>query len=571
MHDGAVYKPSLIALAAATALLLPASAGAARHVYVTGSGSSSVAAAEVGADGSLHPVAGSPFATGALGPEAVVVTPDGSNAFVSHHLSAGALPLVGFGVGEDGALSSLPGSPFGGDSRVGLAITPDGTRMYGLDQFHDAVVGFSIGESGAPTPLAGLPAGSGGNLPVAVAVTPGGGYLYVVNRGSENVQGFAIAGDGGLTALSPSAVGDTPFAVAVTPDGDHVYVANSGSDDISAFAISADGSLTPVAGSPFATGGSGPFGLALTPDGRHLYATNGSSDDVSAFAISADGALTAVAGSPFGLPAGAGSPMAGAVTPDSSKLYAATATGDNVAGFGIAADGALSALPGSPYTLDVAVPDVWSIAVSPDQPPTAAFAAPGGVSGAPTTFDASASTDPDGAIARYEWDFGDGATADTASAGASHTYSTPGEYRVKLTLTDDEGCSTAFVHTGQTASCNGGPSATAERSVSVRAPDPPPAAAPTPPAPSSRVCRSGRNFSLRLPRPPRGRRIASAVVRLNGKRVRVRTRRGRPVSARIDLRGRKPGRYTVRIRIRLDDDRLIRRTRIYRTCGIKLR
>ena len=567
MHDGAVYERSLIALAAAAALLVPASAGAERHVYVAGSGSSSVAAAEVGADGSLHPVAGSPFATGAIGPEAIVVTPGGSNAFVSHHLSAGPLSLVGFGVGHDGALSSLPGSPFGGDSRVGLAVTPDGARLYGLDQFHDAVVGFSIGESGSPAPLADLPAGSGGNFPVAVAVTPDGRHLYVVNRGSENVQGFAIAADGGLAALSSMAVGSTPFAVAVTPDGAHLYVANSSSADVSAFAISADGWLAPVAGSPFATGGSGSFGLALTPDGRHLYATNGSSDDVSAFAISSGGALAAVAGSPFSVPATAGGPMAGAVTPDSSRLYVANATGDNVAGFGIAGDGGLAALPGSPYALGVAAPDVWSIAVSPDQPPAASFAAPDAISGVPATFDASASADPDGEVARYDWDFGDGTTAATGSPAASHTYASPGVYRVRLTLTDDEGCSTAFVHTGQTASCNGAPGATAERSVSVRPPGPPPAAAPPP---AGRACQSGRNILVRLTR-PRGRRIVTAVVRLNGKRVRVRTHRGRPVSARIDLRGRRPGRYTVRIRLRLDNGRLIRRTRVYRTCATRLR
>lgn len=562
MDDGAVSKRSLIALAAATALLHPAFAGAARHVYVAGSGSGSVAAAEVGADGALHPVAGSPFATGAIGPEAVVVTPGGSNAFVSHHLSAGPLALVGFGVGQDGALASLPGSPFGGDSRVGLAVTPDGTLLYGLDQFHDAVVGFSIGETGSPMPLPGFPAPSGGNFPVAVAVTPDGRHLYVANRGSANVQGFAIAGDGGLTALSSAAVGSTPFALAVTPDGARLYVANASSDDISGFGISADGSLAPVAGSPFATGGSGSFGLAMTPDGRHLYATNSSSDDVSAFAISSGGALTAVAGSPFSVPATAGSPMAGAVTPDSSRLYVANAVGDNVAGFGIGGDGGLTALPGSPYALGVALPDVWSIAVGPDQPPHADFAAQESISGAPATFDASASTDPDSEIARYEWDFGDGATTTTGSPTTSHTYASSGVYRVKLALTDSEGCSTHFVHTGQTASCNGAPSAVVERSVAIRLPGPPFAVAP---APVGRPCQSGRNFRIRLPS-PRGRRIVSAVVRLNGKPVRVRTRRGRPISVRIDLRGRKPGRYTVRIRIRLDNGRVIHRTRIYRTC-----
>ncbi|MDX6750366.1 PKD domain-containing protein [Geminicoccaceae bacterium 1502E] len=54
-------------------------------------------------------------------------------------------------------------------------------------------------------------------------------------------------------------------------------------------------------------------------------------------------------------------------------------------------------------------------------------------------FDGSASHDPDGAIARWLWDFGDG----TAGEGPSpvHVYREPGRYRVVLTVTDDSGTS----------------------------------------------------------------------------------------------------------------------------------
>jgi PKD repeat protein len=52
-------------------------------------------------------------------------------------------------------------------------------------------------------------------------------------------------------------------------------------------------------------------------------------------------------------------------------------------------------------------------------------------------FDGSASRDPDGTIAAYRWDFGDGAQATTATA--SHAYAAAGAFVAKLTVTDNAG------------------------------------------------------------------------------------------------------------------------------------
>ena len=58
---------------------------------------------------------------------------------------------------------------------------------------------------------------------------------------------------------------------------------------------------------------------------------------------------------------------------------------------------------------------------------------------APATFnfDASASTDPDGSITSYLWNFGDGSRESLAVV--PHTYGSAGTYRVRLTVTDNTG------------------------------------------------------------------------------------------------------------------------------------
>ena len=78
-----------------------------------------------------------------------------------------------------------------------------------------------------------------------------------------------------------------------------------------------------------------------------------------------------------------------------------------------------------------------------NQPPTAAFTA------TPTnlvaTFDATASSDADGTVTGYAWDFGDSTTG--TGSKPTHTYGSAGSYPVKLTVTDDQGATNSLTKT----------------------------------------------------------------------------------------------------------------------------
>jgi PKD repeat protein len=55
------------------------------------------------------------------------------------------------------------------------------------------------------------------------------------------------------------------------------------------------------------------------------------------------------------------------------------------------------------------------------------------------SFSGGNSSDSDGYITSYDWDFGDGSTA--SGENVSHAYSSPGRYTVSLTVQDDDGAS----------------------------------------------------------------------------------------------------------------------------------
>jgi PKD repeat protein len=86
-----------------------------------------------------------------------------------------------------------------------------------------------------------------------------------------------------------------------------------------------------------------------------------------------------------------------------------------------------------------AVATASGIVVITNSPPTAAISAP--AQAAPSqviSFSGAESSDPNGSISDWVWDFGDGSGTQTGTE-VQHSYETPGTYTVTLIALDDEG------------------------------------------------------------------------------------------------------------------------------------
>ena len=73
------------------------------------------------------------------------------------------------------------------------------------------------------------------------------------------------------------------------------------------------------------------------------------------------------------------------------------------------------------------------------------------------SFDGSTSSDPDGTVVSYAWDFGDSTTG--AGATPPHTYTVTGSYQVTLTVTDNLGATGSVVHSVDVVAPNVAPTA----------------------------------------------------------------------------------------------------------------
>ena len=167
----------------------------------------------------------------------------------------------------DIATNNVVGSPIPvGRLPEGVAVTPDGTKVYvannnlnlnGTGTDTDTV---SVITTATNTVVATITVG---NQPSGVAVTPDGTKVYVANRGSGTVSAIATATNA-VVATIP--VGGNPYGIAVTPDGTNVYVTTGNTVSVIDTATNnVVGSPIPVGNSAQVVGIIGPLPLVVPP------------------------------------------------------------------------------------------------------------------------------------------------------------------------------------------------------------------------------------------------------------------------------------------------------------------
>jgi len=434
-----LWIAALVATAAAALFAAGAPAGV---LYANNYNEKTLAALGIGADGLLTPLTGSPFATPFFAEE-FAITPDGRTMVESYGFDAhvGVLTISPSGV------PATAGTPLSDQAYGYPAITPDGRFAY-VPRLAGGVFAYAIGADGNLTRIGN---GFGSGEMEMPAITPDGRFVLLPNYGGSTIERLAIQPDGTLQPAGTSPAGTpNPLALQVTPNGKFAVLLGSptfGENRILSLAIGADGSLTPT-GPPLETNGDASGNPVIAPNGRYVYLADGNEATVSAYSIEGNGVLSKI-GAPT--PVGFSQPEAIGISVDGRHLYVEQSSGHGIQAFSIAADGGLTKT--GPLADTGGDSDGTSLVPWPAVPTATLGPVPQVTPGKKATFSAS-SSDRGAAITGFSWNFGDGTTPSNTASPVQHTFKKPGIYTVTVTANDDAGCA-GFVFTGQSAYCNG--------------------------------------------------------------------------------------------------------------------
>lgn len=270
-----------------------------KFLLAVNSGSNSIAVFRIQTDGSLTPVAGSPFPSGGQTP--VSIGMNGNNVFVVNKSDDPMSPptfkpnYATFTLDNGGRLSATPSSFFettAGCSPALALVSRDGKYIFGADFLGFSLTpaqgtlrSFSVDGSGKLSPVDGTPytlTGAGGAL--GLCQHPSGDILYVGFPMQAKVGVYGInESSGALTYQTSFPAGAFACWMRTTKSGHYLYVLNSTENTVSQF--DASNAQLPSRIGKITLRWSGPgfmamgksistseaFALALSPDEKFLF------------------------------------------------------------------------------------------------------------------------------------------------------------------------------------------------------------------------------------------------------------------------------------------------------------
>src|SRR5437773_5371473 len=194
--------------------------------------------------------------------------------------TAGNNTIAGFDRHSDGSLTPIAGSPFavGGEgtgtiigSQGALQVSSEGRYLLAADAGSNQVSVARILPNGALSAAGGSPVSSGGYQPISIDVH--GSLVYVANEGNKatgtgsNYTGFRLTPTGRLLPIPGSTIGlpntANPGDVLFNSTGTNLIGVEVGTTDaatfrIDSFTVRRDGRLDAAPGSPSPTQAAGP-------------------------------------------------------------------------------------------------------------------------------------------------------------------------------------------------------------------------------------------------------------------------------------------------------------------------
>jgi 6-phosphogluconolactonase len=271
--------------------------------------------------------------------------------------TAAANTIDGFARHADGSLTPLAGSPFsaggaglgsGLASQGAIQVTRDGRYLLAVDAGSNQISVLRLTWDGVPV-LVGQPVSSAGIKPVSVAISASG-LVYVANQGNggSGYSGFRLHGDGRLTPIAGSTVtvpdGSGVGDVFFNAFGDRLIGTRTGTSLIDSFVVLPGGRLLAAPGSPFTGQGLGQLGAEFSPASPwQLFVSNAHNGTglgtVSAYRDGVSGRLSPIGPSPYA--DGQTAPCWVEISGDGAYLFTVNTGSGNISSYSISRDGSL--------------------------------------------------------------------------------------------------------------------------------------------------------------------------------------------------------------------------------------